>query len=92
MSKAVGILNFTSFERGYTMAGNTEKTLPVEMQADTETVKQAVKQAVKPLGRKTKIIVRRTFGNQNLLELYSDYVASMISQRIAEEKHSRRKP
>ena len=37
--------------------------------------------------RQSKIIIRRTFGDQNLLELYADYVAEKIMEemRLAKE-------
>ncbi len=38
--------------------------------------------------RQSKIIIRRTFRDQNLLELYADYVA----ERIMEEMRREREP
>ena len=32
--------------------------------------------------RQSKIIIRRTFGDQNLLELYADYVAEKVKEEI----------
>ena len=38
--------------------------------------------------RQSRIIIRRTFGDQNLLELYSDYVAEKIMEEIQRTKES----
>lgn len=34
------------------------------------------------MSRKTKIIVERSFGSGNLLELYSDYVAGKVQKQM----------
>ena len=32
--------------------------------------------------RQSKIIIRRTFGDQNLLEIYADYVAEKVMEEM----------
>ena len=36
--------------------------------------------------RQSKIIIRRTFGDQNLLELYADYVAEKVMEEMRRVK------
>ncbi len=36
--------------------------------------------------RQSKIIIRRTFGDQNLLELYADYVAEKVMEEMRRAK------
>ena len=36
--------------------------------------------------RQSKIIIRRTFGDQNLLELYADYVAGKVMEEMRRAK------
>ena len=38
--------------------------------------------------RQSKIIIRRTFGDQNLLELYADYVAEKVMEEMRRTKES----
>ena len=40
-------------------------------------------------GGRVRIVVTRTFGNQNLIEIYSDYVANKIKEllRLEREKN-----
>ena len=38
--------------------------------------------------RQSKIIIRRTFGDQNLLELYADYVAEKVMEEMRRAKES----
>ena len=38
--------------------------------------------------RQAKIIIRRTFGTQNLLELYADYVAEKVMEEMRRTKES----
>lgn len=40
----------------------------------------------------SKIIIRRTFGDQNLLELYADYVAEKILEEMKQVKELARNP
>ena len=42
--------------------------------------------------RQSKIIIRRTFGDQNLLELYADYVAEKILEEMKQVKELARNP
>lgn len=37
-------------------------------------------------GGRVKIAVTRTFGNQNLIEIYSDYVAKKIKELLRQER------
>ena len=37
-------------------------------------------------GGRVKITVTRTFGNQNLIEIYSDYVAKKIKELLRQER------
>lgn len=38
--------------------------------------------------RQSKIIIRRTFGDQNLLEIYADYVAEKIMEEMRQAKET----
>ena len=37
-------------------------------------------------GGRVRIVVTRTFGNQNLIEIYSDYVAKKIKELLRQER------
>ena len=37
-------------------------------------------------GGRVRIVVTRTFGNQNLIEIYSDYVAKKIKELLRPER------
>ncbi len=42
--------------------------------------------------RQTKIIIRRTFGDQSLLEIYADYVAGKILEEMNQVKELAHNP
>ena len=42
--------------------------------------------------RQSKIIIRRTFGDQKLLELYADYVAEKTLEEMKQVKELARNP
>ena len=42
--------------------------------------------------RQSKIIIRRTFGDQNLLEIYADYVAGKILEEMNQVKEPAHNP
>jgi len=50
---------------------------------ETITNRAAISKAEHPEEpRQSKIIIRRTFGDQNLLELYADYVAGKVMEEM----------
>ena len=40
-------------------------------------------------GGRVRIVVTRTFGNQNLIEIYSDYVAKKIRELLRLERENK---
>lgn len=54
------------------------------------TAAQKAERPEEPL--QSKIIIRRTFGDQNLLELYADYVAGKILEEMKQVKELARNP
>ena len=60
---------------------------------ETITNRTAAQKAERPEEpRQSKIIIRRTFGDQNLLELYADYVAEKILEEMKQVKELAHNP